>query len=456
MNCRYPGSLHNHTDFSNFRLRDCINRVSDLIDRAIELGHDCVAITDHETVAAAIRAEKYYDKVKEKHPDFKLILGNEIYLCRNGLNAENFNRETDKYYHFILLALDEIGHQQIREISTRAWMRAYMARGMMRVPTYYQDLFDVIGTNPGHVVGSTACLGGALPTQLLKYRATKDEVLFEKIHIWAKQLNDLFGQGKFFFELQPSANDEQKYVNKMLIQLSEEMGIPFIITNDSHYLEKNDISIHKAFLNAQSGERETEQFYATTYLMSDEEIHSYLDKNIGVDNVQKAYENITKIKEMCKPYSLRKPLHIPRLTWKKPKPIMALDFWVNKIPSLRTFLDSEYEEDNLLAKLLMNKIEDDVTYQNDKTYDEVDACLKDTWESSEVNKARWSAYYLNLQNIIDTCWEANSLVGPGRGSGVGFILLNMLDITQINPLREKTATKRWRLTRKGSKVSYLW
>ena len=144
MTNQYCGSLHNHTDFSqsNFRLRDSINTVETLIDRAIELGHNVLAITEHETVSSAIRAEKYYNKIKKDNPNFKLILGNEIYLCRNGLNAQNFNRENDKYYHFILLAKDAIGHEQIREISTRAWSHSYMARGMMRVPTYYQDLYD--------------------------------------------------------------------------------------------------------------------------------------------------------------------------------------------------------------------------------------------------------------------------------------------------------------------------
>ena len=64
--------------------------------------------------------------------------------------------------------------------------------------------------------------------------------------------------------------------------------------------------------------------------------------------------------------------------------------------------------------------------------------------SSKVNNASWSSYILNLQRIIDVCWEAGSIVGPGRGSGVGFILLYVLEITQINPLREKTKTFSWR------------
>ena len=94
---QYPGGLHNHTDYSNLRLRDAIIKTEDLIWHAAELGHEVVAITEHESLSNHVKAEKIYKKVKEKYPNFKLIRGNEIYLCRNGLNADNFNRETDKY-----------------------------------------------------------------------------------------------------------------------------------------------------------------------------------------------------------------------------------------------------------------------------------------------------------------------------------------------------------------------
>ena len=87
MKRNYPGSLHNHTDHSNNRLRDSINKVSTLIDYAIELGHECVAITDHETLSSFIQVEKYAEKVRKKYPDFKVIRGNEIYLTRNKLNG---------------------------------------------------------------------------------------------------------------------------------------------------------------------------------------------------------------------------------------------------------------------------------------------------------------------------------------------------------------------------------
>lgn len=425
------------------RLRDCIIKEKDLIDYAIELGHQVVAVTDHEAICNAVKVEKIYKKVKEKHPDFKVILGNEIYLCRNGLNAQNFNKDYDRYYHFILLAKDEIGHAQIREISTRAWHRSYMARGMRRVPTYYQDLIDVIGANPGHVIGSTACLGGALPTQLLRYRETQSEELMEKIEIWCHQMEHIFGADNFFFELQPSKNRDQVYVNKMLIDLANEWHFRYIITTDSHYLKKSDRNIHKAYLNSQNGDREVDDFYATTYMMSDEELRSYFDY-LAEDQLQEAFRNILAIKDMCQDFTLMKPLKIPQLMWKAPLSDTAPSAYYDSIPYFKTFMESDYEGDRLLVRMIIDRISSDARLQNKQTYDEINACLEMTWVSSEINKTHWSAYYLNLQRIIDECWEAGTLVGPGRGSGVGFILLYLLDITQINPLWETTQTFRWR------------
>jgi len=440
----YPGSLHNHSDYSNIRLRDCINKLDDLFNYAGALGHKVVALTDHESISGWVKAEKAAKKLKEKYPDLKVILGNEIYLCRNGLNAQNYNREVDRYYHFILLAKDAIGAQQIREISTRAWMRSYMARGMRRVPTYYNDLFEIIGKNPGHVIGSTACLGGALPTQIL--RSKTNPSLIPKIDIWIEQMDKLFGHGNFYLEMQPSRNKDQIDVNQQLYEYAQYFNLPFIITTDSHYLRKEDRIVHKAYLNAQNGDREVDEFYATTYMMGTEELESYFPY-FSSDVLQIAYENILKIRDNIEDYSLLRPLKIPELKWKPVDGhLSAIEFeeWCTKIPMLNTFMTSPHKADNYLARKVIDGIKKHPDLQNKEAYDEINACLEDTWVSSNVNNARWSAYYLNLQNIIDICWDAGSLVGCGRGSGVGFILLYCLDITQINPLREHTRTFRWR------------
>ena len=438
----YPGSLHNHTQYSNARLRDCIIKETDLLNYALELGHEVVAITDHESVMNAVKVEKAYKKIKEKNPDFKVIFGNEIYLCRNGLNSENFVAGQDKYYHFILLAKDAIGHQQIREISTRAWMRSYMARGMRRVPTYYQDIIDIIGANPGHVVGATACLGGALATQLMKYKETKDENLYSKILQWCDQMVSIFGEENFYLELQPSESHEQTYVNRALIAIGNRLNIPYIVSTDSHYLKKEDATIHAAYLNAQDGDREVASFYATTYMMDTEELESHLD--LTEVELERAYNNIRRIAAMCEDYSLQKPLKIPELKWNEYSHIIDMRQWIPRIPMLDTFLTSPHRADKALAFAIVDGINSHPDLQNQRAYDEINMNLEMTWVSSNVNNARWSAYYLNLQKIIDTCWDAGSIVGPGRGSGVGFILLYVLGITQINPLLEKTKTFAWR------------
>lgn len=439
----FPGSIHCHTDYSNLRLRDCISKVEDLLWYAAELGHEVVGITDHESISCHIKAEKIYEKVKEKYPNFKLIRGNEIYLVRNGLNADNFNKDFDRYYHFCLYAKDKVGHQQIREISTRAWYRSYMARGMRRVPTYYQDLFDVIGKNPGHVIGSTACLGGAIPTQLLKNKDLKSAELGDKIIKWCLQMKDLFGKDNFYLELQPNESREQTYVNRQLIGLSNLLDIPYIITTDSHYLKKEDAKIHEAFLNAQDGDREVKSFYATTYMMDTEELESHMD--LAEEELQTAYRNIKRIKDSCEDYSLLKPLKIPQLMWKD-LGSYTIDqrYWCSEIPYLEKFWNSDYEGDEELADAIVLKIESDERLQNKEIYEAVNECLEMTWISSEVNKTHWSAYFLNLQKIVEECWNAGTLVGCGRGSGVGFILLYLLDITQINPKWETTQTFAWR------------
>lgn len=402
-----------------------------------------MAITDHEALSCHIKAQKYYRKIKEKNPNFKVILGNEIYLCRDGLTKENFISGQDKYYHFILLAKDEIGHTQLRELSTRAWKRSYLTGRMRRVPTYYSDLFDVVGKNPGHLIASTACLGGCLPTQLLRASATpKNESLRERIENWAIQLNQLFGKGNFFLELQPSATIEQTYVNRQLVDLGHKLDIPYIITTDSHYLKKEDAPIHTAFLNAQDGDREVSSFYLTTYMMNTEELESKLE--LTEEELEEAYANIRYIKDNCVDYDLTKPLEIPILPWKEFNTKVTRALMREAIPHFKTFEESEFIGDRRLIDCIAEKVAGDKRLQNQETYDAIEDCLEKTWTSSIKNKTHWSAYYLNLQKIIDCCWDAGTIVGPGRGSGVGFILLYLCGITQINPLWETVQTKSWR------------
>ena len=442
---KYPGSMHNHTHYSNETLRDCINRVEDLIDLAINLGHECVAITDHETISSYIKAEKYYKKIKEKNPDFKLIRGNEIYLTRNGLTAKNFDRIKDRYFHFILLAKDKIGYKQICQLSTRAWQRSYMSRRQRRRPTYYQDLKDIVKPNQGHLIASSACLGSQLDRFLLQYMDTGDEEFYETAKRWCLYIEDIFGKGNFYLEMQPSNGKEQIFVNKQLLRISKELGIKYIITTDSHYGRPEEAKIHEAFLNSQDGDREVKSFYATTYMMNDEEIRSFFPY-LREEEIEAAYDAIREIKDKCEDFSVLKPLKIPNLPWRQffDRNEDEIDAYIQMMPALENFVNSPYEADKVLVLALITGIEKHSDLRNKEAFNALNECLEMTWESSQVNKAQWSAYFLNLQKIIDECWNAGTIVLPARGSGMGFVLLYALDIIQINCLREKTKTYPWR------------
>ena len=442
---QYPGSMHNHTEYSNETLRDCINTIQGLIDLAIELGHECVAITDHETISSYIKAEKYYKKIKEKYPDFKLIRGNEIYLTRNGLTAKNYDKTKDRYFHFILLAKDIEGYKQICQLSTRAWQRSYMSRRQRRRPTYYQDLKDIVKPNQGHLIASSACLGSQLDRFLLQYMDTGDEEYFNTARRWCEYIEDIFGAGNFYLELQPSNSKEQIFVNKQLIRLSEMLGINYIITTDSHYGRPEDAPIHEAFLNSQDGDREVKSFYATTYMMKDEEIRSFFPY-LPSEQIEAAYISIREIKDKCEDFSILKPLKIPSLPWRKfhARTQEEIDEYIKLMPELKKFLNSPYEADRELFFAVIDGVQKHEDLHNKEAWAALNECLEMTWESSQVNKAQWSAYFLNLQKIIDECWNAGTIVLPARGSGMGFVLLYALDIIQIDCLREKTKTYPWR------------
>ena len=142
--------LHLHTEYSNLRLIDSINKHESVIERAISLGLCGVSFSDHECLSGSVEIDKLRKKYHETHPDFKIACGNEIYLVDERGPGQ-------RYWHFLLTAKDAIGHKQLRELSSIAWLNSYYDRGMERVPTLKEDLKRIISKNPGHVIASTAC-----------------------------------------------------------------------------------------------------------------------------------------------------------------------------------------------------------------------------------------------------------------------------------------------------------
>ena len=438
--------IHNHTDAgSNLRLRDSTNKVNDLIQYVHDIGMKGLAITDHESIAAHLKALKYYEQHmnEDEWSGFKLALGNEIYLCTSSTTAEN--AKDNIYPHFILIALDAKGHKGIRELSTKAWVDNSFMSVMYRVPTYYDDLAEMLDKYKGHIVGSSACLGGTIPRQLLKYRDSLNEDILDGCCNWIENMNGLFGKGYFFLELQPSESVDQVYVNQKLIELSKLTNTPYIISTDAHYLTKEDRSVHKAFLNSQDGDREVDEFYATTYVMTPEEIHSYMDKYLGYETVRLGLNNTNLIYDKVQYYKLTKNLEIPYIPLDTTEPDETLyKKYRDSIPLFKNLWESDFDGDRHMLRELLKAIESHDNYQTELGYFKVNECLDYLIKSSEVNKVHWSAYLMQERDYINIAWNTGSLVGAGRGSGVGFCLLYLLGITQIDPLREKTQTFPWR------------
>ena len=444
--------VHNHSaEGSNLRLRDSINKIPEMIEYAHSLGHSGICFTEHESITSSLDALKYYDSHKdlEGWEDFKVVLGNEIYLCTEDVTAENkFN---NRYPHFILVALNANGHKGVRELSTKAWIKNSFMHVMMRVPTYYSDLEEMMRDYKGDIIGSSSCLGGALPHRLLQFQDLEKEnpgqyaEIWKSCKDWIAYMSEIFGKGYFFLELQPSHTAEQIYVNHKLLQLSKETDTPYIITTDSHYLKKEDRVIHKIFLESQEGDREVDDFYSTTYIMSEDEIHEYMDEYYGHEAVQKGLDNTMLIYEKAEYYKLTKDLEIPYIPLNINEPDKRLyGKYKDKIALLEEFYESEHDCDRHLIRDIVAYIDTDKYYQTPEAYEKINECLYYIKVSSEKMNVRWSKYLLQIAIDVQIAWDAGTLVGAGRGSGVGFCLLNILGITQINPLREKTKTFPWR------------
>ena len=438
-------SIHNHTEYSNLRLLDCINKVEDLIQYAFDLGLEGVCITDHETLSAHIKALKYYKQQCAKDPkwkDFKLGLGNEIYLCRNGMNAENFEKG-EKFPHFILVAKDAEGHKQLRELSSRAWSHSFNWF-MTRVPTYYSDIEDVVKANPGHLIASSACIGGWLG---ICYNNNWQDKAKDFIQ-WCQ---NIFGDD-FYLEIQPARYDEQIGYNKWLLTLSKELNIKSIITTDTHYLKEELREVHSSFLNSKEGDRETGEFYRYTYMMSPEEIHRLTEDYISQETLDNLFANTHEINEKIKLYDLAQPQIVPHLSddryqhpeWKIIYPKIKIR---DKFEYLNKYYNSSSEDDRYLIYLGLTKLATlNLSAEKKEQYlERLELELTECWLVSERLGQPISSYLLMVRNIIQIMWnKAESLVGISRGSA-GVMLINyLIGITQMNPLEQGLYLPHWR------------
>lgn len=452
-------SIHNHTQFSNIKIIDSINRESQLIDYAWDLGLSGLAITEHDCLSGIIKTIEYYRTKLDKEwtaafPDkenvhdyeqmskdlqFKVIIGNEIYLSEEGLTEANMNGvDPAHFWHLILLAKDEEGFKQLKKLSSAAWKRAWF-RGILRTPTYPSDLFEYV--QGGHLICSSACLGGYTAWCWKNYVASGDNYYLEKLDNHLYGMQELFGKGNYYIELQPNEDgSEQNMYNKFMIE--RYWGkYPFVFSTDSHYLKADDREVHKAFLNSKtSKDREVDSFYKYAYMMSQADVRSLMEY-VSEDQFAEMVANTKKIGDMCHYFAFEQPQVIAKVEYEHIKEYEEdLDVFYEvdeeTYPNLYYYLHTDEESDRYLMELIAHGYVD--KYQNSWDDDVYFARLEEElWTLKVVGESihqHMSDYFITMAKMVDLMWEAGSLVGPSRGSAGALLINFLIGITQMNPV----------------------
>lgn len=423
---RFDG--HCHTMYSNTKFVDSINKPKELIDRAIELGLKGIAITDHSGLGAHVVANQYAQQVREQHPDFKVALGEEGYLCKT--------REKGNYYfHQIWIAKDKIGHKMIREMSSTSWIKGYYDRGIFRTPILWDEVQEVVERyGRGHIIASSACLAGTANHNLqlmIEAEQAGDTVARKKHHKeiveYVQFMKSLFGDD-FYLEVAPGRSDEQVAVNSRMSSLAKAFGVKMVCFSDAHYLKKEDAQAHSIFLNAKSSsDRETSVFYSFAYLQSQEEVVENL-AGTGLD-FEELCANSMEIYDKIENYSLFHTQQSPQVEVKDyPKTEKHTDY-----PTLNYLYQSDEPQERYWVNQCVDNLKDKKLFN--------DEYLSRLEEEARVHKIVGErldtcmfSYPIFLQHYINVIWDCGSTIGVGRGSACSALSHWLLGVTQLDPI----------------------
>jgi DNA polymerase-3 subunit alpha len=232
--------LHLHTEYS---LLDGACDVTKLVDRVASLGQTSVAMTDHGNIYGAVH---FFKAAKEK--GIKPILGCELYVCK----AEDHRVESpkDTYNHLLVLAQDEEGYRNLIRLTSEASLNGFYRKP--RVSKKY------LAENSKGLIGFSGCLSGEVCEALLgekKYEGLGEEQRYASAKNVAQQYEDIFGKGNFYLEIQNQGLEQEHRIQSALFRMEKEMGIPLVLTNDSHYLCGEDTHAHDVMLCVQTGSK---------------------------------------------------------------------------------------------------------------------------------------------------------------------------------------------------------
>ncbi len=376
--------LHVHTEYS---LLDGSSKIGELVGRAKELGMDSLAITDHGVMYGVI---DFYRAAKSA--GINPVIGCEVYVAPGSrFDRESGGENESRYHHLVLLAENNTGYANLMKIVSRGFTEGY----------YYKPRVDyeVLRTYHEGIIALSACLAGIVPTFLRRG-------LYDEAKAAALELQDIFGEGNFFLELQDHGIPDQKTVNQGLMRLNQDLHIDLAATNDVHYIYESDVEAHDILLCIQTGKKvsdENRMRYegGQFYLKSAEEMAELFPY------AMEAVENTHKIAERC---------HV------------EIEFGKYKLPHFD--VPQGYTPESYLRELCVAGL--------GNRYETVTAELKERldYELDTISSMGFVDYFLIVWDFIKYAKDHDIPVGPGRGSAAGSLVAYSLNITDIiDPIR---------------------
>ena len=373
--------LHLHTEYS---LLDGACRIDGLMDRVKELGQTAVAITDHGVMYGCI---DFYKAAKAA--GVKPIIGCEVYVARRGMSDRVHGIDNDPY-HQVLLCQNRKGYENLCSLVSEAFIHGFYGKpriDLALLEQYHEGL-----------IALSACLAGAVPQYLMAedYAGAKE---------YALKLAALFGEGNFYLELQDHGIDEQRPVNQGVLRLARETGLPLVVTNDAHYLRKEDAQMQDVLLCIQTGKTvddqnrmkfQTEEFY----VKSEEELRALFP---GQDE---AFENTGRIADRCN---------------------LEFTFHEYHLPSFP--VPEGYTNEGYFRELCEKGFRERYCNPPQSYRDRLE------YEIGVISRMGYVNYYLIVWDFIRYAKEQGIPVGPGRGSGAASIVAYCMHITEVDPMK---------------------